>query len=206
MSDEVFEMICAMDRRRVELQVVLQCAPTIAGIKTSNLLIVSKDQEDKVRYVLRHSGLLGYRLVYDRHRVIFLVFNKDMLTAYLSTDEVRAFLKEYGYRTDAFGYSLRYFQERYANYVRSREEFPHEMGVFLGYPLGDVRGFIDNEGDGFVLSGYWKVYNNETEAQRLFELFDDVKDDMVLMLSSGCSVREIVEKYREQAAAGLVAV
>ena len=79
MCKEVFEMICAMDRRKVELQIVLQCAPTIAGLKTSNLLIVPREQEDKVRFVLRYSGLLGYRLVYDRKRVIFLVFNKGML-------------------------------------------------------------------------------------------------------------------------------
>ena len=59
MCEEVFEMICSMDRRKVELQLVLQCAPTIAGLKTSNLLIVPRDLEDKVRFVLRHSGLLG---------------------------------------------------------------------------------------------------------------------------------------------------
>ena len=59
MCKEVFEMICAMDRRKVELQVVLQCAPALAGLKTSNLLIVPGEQEDRVRQVLRHSGLSG---------------------------------------------------------------------------------------------------------------------------------------------------
>ena len=98
MSNEVFEMLCAMDRRRIELQIVLQCAPTLAGLKTSNLLIVPRDQEDKVRFLLRHSSLMGYRLVYDRHRVIFLVFNKEKLVDYLSRKDVREFLKGYGYR------------------------------------------------------------------------------------------------------------
>jgi len=195
MCEEVFEMICAMDRRRMELQVILQCAPTLAGLKTSNLLIVHKDQEDKARYILRHSGLLGYRLVYDRHRVIFLVFNKDMLINYLSKGEIKEFLSQYGYRTDAFGYSLRNFQERYAEYVNDRKDFPHEMGVFLGYPLCDVVGFINNGGDGFVLSGYWKVYANKTEAQELFEKFDIVKDDMIRMISKGYSVKDIVNAY-----------
>ena len=40
MSEEVFEIVCSMDRRKVELQIVLQCAPTLAGLKTSNLLIL----------------------------------------------------------------------------------------------------------------------------------------------------------------------
>lgn len=183
MSNEVFEMLCAMDRRKIELQIVLQCAPTLAGLKTSNLLIVPKNQEDEVRYMLRHSGLLGYRLVYDRNRVVFLVFNKDMLINYLSQDEVKDFLKEYGYHTDSFGDSLRYFQKRYDTYVHRRKEFPHEMGVFLGYPLCDVKGFIENEGDDFKLSGYWKVYGNVSETKQLFERFDDIKDDMIRKLS-----------------------
>ena len=198
MCEEVFEMICAMDRRKVELQIVLQCAPTLAGLKTSNLLIVPKEQEDKARYVLRHSGLLGYRLVYDRNRVIFLVFNRDMLMTYISQKEISEFLAGYGYRTDAFGYSLRCFQERYSSYINHRKDFPHEMGIFLGYPLEDVKGFIENEGDGFVLSGYWKVYSNEKEAQGLFEKFDIVKDDMVRMLSKGYSVRDIALEYSNQ--------
>ncbi len=200
MCEEVFEMICAMDRRGIELQIVLQCAPTLAGLKTSNLLIVPKDQEDKVRFVLRQSGLLGYRLVYDRHRVIFLVFNRDMLMNYLAKSEVREFLAGYGYRTDAFGYSLRNFQERYDSFVNNRKEFPHEMGVFLGYPLCDVKGFIKNGGDGFVLSGYWKVYANAAEAQELFEKFDDVKDDMVRMISKGYSIKDILDIYAKPTA------
>ncbi|SDH79727.1 Protein of unknown function [Pseudobutyrivibrio sp. 49] len=179
MSNEVFEMLCAMDRRKVELQIVLQCAPTIAGLKTSNLLIVSRDQEDKVRFLLRHSKLMGYRLVYDRHRVIFLVFNKEMLVDYLSRNDVREFLKGYGYRTDAFGYSLRNFQERYDSYVHNRKDFPHEIGVFLGYPLCDVKGFIDNGGEDYKISGYWKVYENPDATKQLFDKFDDIKDEMV---------------------------
>jgi hypothetical protein len=199
MCEEVFGMICAMDRRRVELQIVLQCAPTIAGLKTSNLLIVPREQEDKVRYVLRHSGLLGYRLVYDKKRVIFLVFNKEMLVEYLSQKDVREFLTAAGYRTDAFGYSLRHFQERYEEFIVARQEFPHEMGLFLGYPLCDVVGFIQYGGDHFKLSGYWKVYDNAAEAKELFEKFDDVKDDMVRMIFKGYSIKDIMASYsREQ--------
>ena len=196
MSTEVFELLWSMDKKKIELQIVLQCAPTIAGLKTSNLLIVPKDMEDNVRYVLRQSGLVGYRLVYDRDRVIFLVFNRDMLVNYLSNNEVKDFLKDYGYRTEAFGYCLRFFKERYDSYIRSRREFPHEMGVFLGYPLCDVKGFIDNGGDGFKISGYWKVYGNAEETQQLFEEFDEVKDDMVLKLSSGHSIKEILSEQR----------
>lgn len=193
MSKEVFEMLCAMDRRRVELQIVLQCAPTLAGLKTSNLLILPKDLEDKARYALRNSGLLGYRLVYDRNRVIFLVFNRNMLTDYLKKDEVKSFLLGYGYHSDSFGASLRFFQKRYDSFITNRKDFPHEMGVFLGYPLCDVKGFIKYQGDRYKAAGYWKVYGDTANTTQLFKLFDDVKDTMVCKISQGCTLKEILK-------------
>ena len=197
MSEEVFEMLCAMDRRKIELQIVLQCAPTIAGLKTSNLLILPKELEDKARVALRHTGLMGYRLVYDKCRVVFLVFNREKLMNYLNQKEIRSFLSEYGYEPEDFGKSIRLFQKRYEAFVESREGFPHEMGIFLGYPLCDVKGFIENEGERFKTSGYWKVYGDATQTRKLFNLFDDVKDDMVCMVSKGCSVKEIISQVSE---------
>ena len=35
-------------------------------------------------------------------------------------------------------------------------DFPHEIGVFLGYPLTDVVGFIENQGRNFTCCGCWK--------------------------------------------------
>lgn len=201
MSEEVFEMLCSMDRRKVELQIVLQCAPTLAGLKTSNLLILPRDLEDKARFALRHTGLMGYRLVYDKHRVIFLVFNKERLISYLNQDEVRSFLFEYGYHAEDFGSTIRLFQKRYEAFVQSREDFPHEVGVFLGYPLCDVKGFIENGGEEFQLSGYWKVYGDATKASQLFRLFDDIKDDMVCKISEGYSVKEIISATAQTAMA-----
>ena len=191
MCEEVFEMICAMDRRKVELQIVLQCAPTIAGLKTSNLLIVPKEQEDKIRFVLRHSGLLGYRLVYDKKRVIFLVFNKEMLMSYLSKEDVKEFLSQFGYRTDAFGYSLRNFQERYDSFVHDRKEFPHEIGLFLGYPPVDVECFIKNPCDGVKCVGCFKAYSNPEKAKRLFKRYDDCTKAYCELNKKGKTLEEL---------------
>ena len=199
MSNEVFEMICAMDRRNIELQIGLQCAPVVAGLKTSNLLIVPREDEDLVRAVLRHSGLLNYRLAYDRHRVIFLVFDRDILSAYLAREDVTAFLNRAGYRSDSFGYILRTFQERYAAYIAGAGSFPHEIGVLLGYPLCDVTGFIDNGGAGFLYSGYWKVYANVDETRQLFDEFDAAKDEILISINAGSSIRELIDNYRRPA-------
>ena len=48
-------------------------------------------------------------------------------------------------------------------------EFPHEIGVFLGYPLGDVVGFIENRGKNFTCCGCWKSYGDPDAAQKHFD-------------------------------------
>ena len=202
MSKEVFEMLCSMDRRRVELQIVLQCAPTLAGLKTSNLLILPRDLEDDARIALRHTGLMGYRLAYDKQRVIFLVFSRAKLMSYLGKDEVREFLMAFGYDNVSFGAALAVFQKRYEKFISTRENFPHEMGVFLGYPLCDVKGFIENDGDKYKIAGYWKVYGDAYNTKRLFKLFDDTKDDMVCKISEGYSLNQIISAGAQISMAG----
>lgn len=52
--------------------------------------------------------------------------------------------------------------------IRQLEDFPHEIGLFLSYPIEDVLGFIENRGKNYILNGYWKVYGNEEEARKSF--------------------------------------
>ncbi len=52
------------------------------------------------------------------------------------------------------------------------EKFPHEIGVFLGYPPKDVRGFMNSPNEGVKCIGCWKVYDNQKEAERLFEKYN----------------------------------
>ncbi len=47
-------------------------------------------------------------------------------------------------------------------------DFPHEIGVFLGYPLYDVVGFIENQGRNFTCCGCWKAYGDPDAAQQHF--------------------------------------
>ena len=51
---------------------------------------------------------------------------------------------------------------------RQGGEFPHEVGVFLGYPPEDVDGFIGNRACGHKCVGCWKVYGEEEAARKTF--------------------------------------
>ena len=60
--------------------------------------------------------------------------------------------------------------------VRAGTDFPHEIGVFLGYPLEDVIGFIRNKGQCFCCLGCWKAYSNEAQARRVFALYEKCRN------------------------------
>ena len=50
-----------------------------------------------------------------------------------------------------------------------RQNFRMRSGVFLGYPLGDVVGFIENRGKNFTCCGCWKSYGDPDAAQKHFD-------------------------------------
>ena len=50
-------------------------------------------------------------------------------------------------------------------------EFPHEIGIFLGYPLADVQGFIQNKGRNYTCCGCWKSYGDPRIARRRFNRY-----------------------------------
>ena len=84
---------------------------------------------------------------------------------------------------------------RYATYMEERGEFPHEMGLLLGYPLEDVRGFMENEGKYFLYAGYWKVYENMTEKLKLFRKFEVAKETLLSLIYNGVCMEEIMTSY-----------
>ena len=69
--------------------------------------------------------------------------------------------------------------------------FPHEIGVFLGYPLDDVKGFIKNEGKKYLMIGYWKVYSDLAERGWSSRNTTGQRDCAVNEFLTGKSIREI---------------
>ena len=70
--------------------------------------------------------------------------------------------------------------------------FPHEIGLFLGYPLEDVTGFIAAGGAEYRCSGCWKVYGDVEQAQRLFRRYAACRKRYLAMASSGLTLGEML--------------
>ena len=198
MSQEVFELVQGMDLKSIETQIALQCAPLISGLKVSNLLIISAEDEAMVRVILRRSGISFFRLLRTGEKVTFLLFRKNPLEAYLKQQEVETMLAEAGYAELSLGNILSTFQKRYAHYMSAGGRFPHEMGLLLGYPAEDVKGFVENEGKNFLYSGYWKVYADVEEKRRLFQKFENAKETVIQLLSYGVGIQDILDIYKDE--------
>jgi hypothetical protein len=130
---------------------------------------------------------------------LIYVYRGTSLARTLKDPEVQAFLGAYGYESCSCcdGCStaecsitscLEHLRDRIAMSNTSEDrssagnncsesepncemKFPHEIGVFLGYPLQDVKGFIENNGRNSKYTGLWKVYGDKAASIRMFEKY-----------------------------------
>lgn len=110
---------------------------------------------------LSDKGVRLYALRHREGRSLILVYRHSALQKILAAPENLSFLAEHGY---AGCRNAEACLQRLAARVVCAQNFPHEIGLFLGYPLHDVKGFIDNKGENACCCGCWKVYARQAEA------------------------------------------
>lgn len=158
----------------MERQIIEHCAPTLAGLKTANMfrypLSATEDvfrELEKVNQVLNKKGIYAEMIKVRERSALIYVYRKERLWRDLQKEGVWELLKGYGYKSCELSECLEHLKQRLYQY----ECFPHEIGVFLDYPLHDVIGFIEQGGKNCKCCGIWKVYGNECETKRLFARF-----------------------------------
>ena len=168
-----------MDAKVFSEQYLIEyCAPTLASLKMANLFRFVCVPDQKLEEVLNgwneKFSKKGLGFAYFRrteNAALIYVYRRSELEKTLEKRSVRHFLQRYGYERFSVECALETLAERLEQSV----EFPHEIGIFLGYPLGDVIGFIENGGKNCKCIGSWKVYCNEHEARRNFQRFNKCK-------------------------------
>lgn len=195
MSFDIVDIIKEMDVHSIPLQLALQCAPVISGIKISNLLTIPVKSLRELSVVLKKTEL-SFRILYPgRERLVILIFREAKLREYLSREEVMAFIYKCGYETSDISKIFPVFVKRYMRYMELKQNFPHELGLFLGYPIEDVEGFIKENGKNYLYSGYWKVYKDTELKIRLFKDYERVQTEIVRLLYEGLDIMDIITNY-----------
>ena len=195
MSFDIVDIIKKMDVHSVPLQLALQCAPVISGIKISNLLTIPAKNLMELSSILKKTKL-SFRILYPgRERLVILIYRETELKEYLEREEVMAFIYKCGYETSDISKIFPVFVKRYMRYMELKQDFPHELGLFLGYPVEDVVGFIENNGKNFLYSGYWKIYKDAEIKIQLFKNYERVQTEMVRLLYEGLDIVNIIHNY-----------
>ena len=176
-------------------QIAIQCAPLLAGLKPSNLLIIPKGFWKEVKEALVGTGFSVYCLSECAGKQVFLLYEGKELRKYLTEPKVQQLLWELGYEDEEMCALLQMVSEKYTAHIQVRAEFPHELGLLLGYPVVDVRGFMEHEGKDFLYSGYWKVYGNVRETVSLFREFRAAKEFAMQMVAGGYSIADTRNLY-----------
>ena len=139
---------------------------------------------------------LSFRILYPgRERLVILIFREAKLREYLAREEVMAFIYKSGYETSDISKIFPVFVKRYVRYMELKQDFPHELGLFLGYPIEDVEGFIKENGKNYLYSGYWKVYKDTELKIRLFKDYERVQTEIVRLLYEGLDIMDIITNY-----------
>ena len=151
--------------------IIRNCAPTLAGLKTGSLFTCPYESKerllDSVRQLNRRLTAKGLRclpLRFSSDKALIYLYRPAMLRCDLSRESAAALLQSRGYDP----VSCEGCVGRLAKKLRQQEDFPHEIGLFLGYPPEDVHGFIEQGPDLCKISGCWKVYGDEASAQKKF--------------------------------------
>ncbi len=152
------------------------CSPTLAGIKTANLFNCQYGSHSRAELAfiialwnrrLNSKGVSLKVLRFSRGNALIYVYREKQLKEDFKKNGVAEFLFSYGYDIT----NIQACIERLNKRICESENFPHEIGLFLGYPLGDVTGFIENKGKNSLYTGFWKVYCNKNETLKIFEKY-----------------------------------
>ena len=189
---EIMKLRTSQDEEaKMALLLAIHCALILSGSKAANIMTVTVHEFDRIGYLLQGTGIRYRFLKTKGDKGILYLYREKRLRQYLEQEEIQEFLSEYGYDQVDIAKMLNLLSKRIQLYNDQEAVFPHEIGVFLEYPLGDVKGFLANEGKNFMYSGYWKVYQDLQGAVRRFIQYDMERELTIQALMQGKTIREI---------------
>ena len=153
----------------------------ILGSKPAEIINVPGSKEDKkiklsqIEAFFSNCSRITYRIITTHDggkRVLFI--NEKSMEKVLVNKRCINFLKFVGYPSD---YQLNDYMDELVFRLQS-EEFPHEIGVFLGYPLKDVLGFMGYGKNELVEVKNWRIYGDKEIS---YEVYNNFMRDKAIM-------------------------
>ncbi|RKD22000.1 Protein of unknown function [Caminicella sporogenes DSM 14501] len=159
--------------------------PVLMGSKPSELLSFRKNDKnllDKIENIKKYIGKckrIKYKLFeFKNESIKILFYNPKVLDKNLKEYRNMKFLKSIGYPEE-------YDLELYIQFIVDKMKegvIPHEIGVFLGYPLKDIIGFIGHPSLRLTKINGWRVYGDPKISDIKFNEFLEAKKEIKRLL------------------------
>lgn len=185
---------CKYSKDEFIIRLMKILGPVILKVKPSEILSFSKSEKNydenlkKIEEVFGECTEIKYRIVdFNRKGKKVLFYRESELNNTLSDKKNLKFLKSIGY---PFSYTL----NKYLNFIENKISngiIPDEIGIFLGYPLKDVLGFMGHPSLKLTKINGWRVYGDSLLSDIKYNQFKNAKENIKILLSYS-SVSEIL--------------
>ena len=173
---------------------LVKTAAVRKGVKPTELLRIrhcyETQNEDGLRICLYRGdiydilGLNYIELLVEEGSSLLLFFNPAMLVSTLGKRHNRKWLGRRGYPVDGSADMSqdgeKTVEAMLLHLVKRTAEcgLPHEVGVFIGYPLKDVAGFIANMPSTPLHNRPWRVYGDARPSIEKMRLYANAERDL----------------------------
>jgi len=145
-----------------------------SGVKPAEIISVSEENLKQCS-ALCHS--INYRILgkkEDKYKLF--VYHPSLLEETLRNRIVLQSLRKLGY-PEAF--RLEDYVKTLVNRLQSIEEFPHEIGFFLGYPAKDVLSFMGLIQLPLAKTMGWRMYGDTKTSERVYFQVKHAKEEIL---------------------------
>lgn len=177
----------------IENFLIYNISTVLAGVKPSVTINLNTNGQNLYHHwklfgadFIEGIGLDYIELRECKNSIVIMIYDEHNLENAINKNDINEFLISKGYPSK--GSCIDYLNTLKNNYIK--HHCPHELGVFLGIPLSDVKDFMDCTNKKCIMCSYWKVFNNCKETYKTFERYDKVKEQTINYILEGNSSRE----------------
>lgn len=174
--------------------IIEHCSPTLAGIKTGSMFSVRVTDDTDINMevaelnrMLRGKGLRVIPLKKTGEYALIYLYRPDRLKKDLNDPQALSILKERGYDPQNPECCI----AKLVRHLKNYEVFPHEIGLFLGYPPSDVECFMQHPCNGVKCCGCWKAYSEPEKARKTFARYRKCTEAFREMNKNGKSLSQL---------------
>jgi len=179
--------------KQFEKALALHCSPALFGIKPSNLINLelknypNLDEEIEELNSMFNPRISFYVLKKTQKNALVLVYQERKICRALFNNCSYLYLL-------GFNYPKEKKLDLYLECLKDRmniSDFPHEIGVFLGYDLNDIIEYQKGNKN-CILVGYWKVFSDKERKMKIFEQYNKCKSIVSRLLDKGYRLEAII--------------